>query len=49
MNYPDYVDAEMRELLDTLSKAVVPRSKRKAYVSTNWHTPYYTKGRYRYI
>ena len=47
MNYPDYVDAEMRELLDALSVAVVPRKKRKACVRTNWHTPYYSHGRYR--
>ena len=46
MNYPDFIDAEMRELLDTMGKAVVPRRKRKACVRTNWHTPYYAKGRY---
>lgn len=46
MNYPDFIDAEMRELLDAMSKVVVPRSKRKAYVKTNLHTPYYMKGRY---
>ena len=49
MNYPDYADAEMRELLDALGTAVVPRRKRKAVVRTNWHTPYYTRGRYRRI
>ena len=47
MNYPDYVDAEMRELLDTLGAAIVPRSKRKACVRTNWHAPYYSGRRYR--
>lgn len=47
MNYPDYVDAEMRELLDTLGAAIVPRSKRKACVRTNWHVPYYSGRRYR--
>jgi hypothetical protein len=46
MNYPGFIDAEMRELLDTMQKAVVPRSKRKACVRTSWHTPYYMKGRY---
>ena len=46
MNYPDFIDAEMRELLDAMSVAVVPRSKRKACVRTHWHTPYYSHGRY---
>lgn len=46
MNYPDYIDAEMRELLDTMSKAVVSRKNRKASVRTNWHAPYYSRGRY---
>ena len=46
MNYPDYIDAEMRELLDAMSKIVVPRARRKARVRTSWHTPYYMKGRY---
>lgn len=49
MNYPDYIDAEMRELLDVMGTAVVPRSKRKAVVRTNRHVPYYTRGRYRRI
>ena len=49
MNYPDYVDAEMRELLDALSVAIVPMSKRKACVRTNWHTPYYSRRRYTYL
>lgn len=46
MNYPDYVDPEMRELLDVLGAAIVPRSRRKACVKTAWHTPYYSKKRY---
>ena len=46
MNYPNYIDAEMRELLDVLGTAIVPRKKRKAVVRTNHHVPYYSKGRY---
>ena len=46
MKYPDFIDKEMRELLDTLSEIYVPRSKRKACVKTNWSVPYYKKGRY---
>lgn len=46
MGYPDYVDAEMRELLDVLGASVVPRSKRKACARTNWHVPYYSRNRY---
>ena len=42
MNYPDYIDAEMRELLDTMGKVIVPRAKRKACVRTSWHVPYYS-------
>ena len=49
MNYPNYVDAEMQELLGVLGTAIVPRSKRKAVVRTNRHVPYYTRGRYRRI
>ena len=49
MDYPNYIDAEMRELIGALGTIVVPRKKRKAVVRTNWHTPYYTKGRYRRI
>ena len=46
MKYPDYVDAEMRELLDTLGKLVVPRSKRKPVEITRWSVPHYSRGRY---
>lgn len=48
-NYPDFIDAGMRDLLDTMSKAVVPRSKRKAVVRTNWHTPCYSHSRYKVL
>lgn len=47
MKYPDFVDAEMRELLDVLDRAVVPRSKRKACVKVNWHTPCYSHSRFK--
>ena len=43
------MDAEMRELMDALGKAIVPRNKRKAVYRTNWHTPYYSRGRYQRI
>ena len=36
----------MRELLDELSKAMVPVTKRKPVYRQNWHIPYYSKGRY---
>lgn len=48
MIYQD-MDDDMKELFGALSKAVVPRSKRPAAVSTNWHTPYYSRSRYRRI
>ena len=47
MKYPKFIDAEMRDLLDTMSKAMVPRSKRKAVVKTNWYTPCYSNTRYK--
>ncbi len=43
------IDPEMREILDALGKAIVPRSKRPARVRTNWHVPYYSSSRYRRI
>jgi len=49
MNYPDFIDPEMRDLLDTMHKALVPRSKRKAVVRTNWHTPCYSRNRYKVL
>ena len=49
MDYPNYVDAEMRELLDVMKTAVVPRAKRRACVRTNWHTPCYSDARFRVI
>lgn len=47
MRRPDFIDADMQELLDVLGKAIVPAGKRKAAVVTNSHTPYYLRGRYR--
>ena len=45
MNRSD-IDPEMQELMALLSKAVVPRSRRKAAVRTNYHAPYYSPSRY---
>ena len=42
-----YIDPEMREILDALGTAIVPRTKRPARVRTNWHAPYYSPRRYR--
>ena len=47
MNYPDYVDPEMREILDALGTAIVPRQKRQPRVRTDRHAPYYSPSRYR--
>lgn len=41
------IDPEMQELMSLLSSAIVPRSRRKAVVRTNYHAPYYSKSRYR--
>ncbi len=49
MKYPDFIDAEMQNLLDELRKAVVPRSQRKPVVLTNFNVPYYKRGRYKTI
>ena len=46
MRYPEHMAPEMRELFDAFSKAIVPKEKRKAVVRTNWHVPYYSRGRY---
>ena len=43
------MDDEMRELMQTLGKCIVPRSQRKAAVRTNYHVPYYSHGRYSYL
>lgn len=49
MEYPGYIDAEMRRLIDVLDAAIVPRAKRKAVYRTNWHTPYYSRNRYKRV
>ena len=46
MNRSD-IDPEMQELMALLSKAVVPRSRRKATVKVNAHAPYYSRSRYK--
>ena len=43
------IDHDMRELIDALSQCIVPRSRRRVAVRTNYHAPYYSSGRYRYI
>ena len=45
MNRAD-IDPEMQELMALLSKAIVPRNRRKAAVRTNYHAPYYSRSRY---
>ena len=45
MNHSDFIDAEMLELLDTMKEAIVPASKRKPAERTNFHVPYYLRGR----
>lgn len=46
MEYTDYMDAEMREIMNALGEAVVPRHKRKTVYRDRLHTPYYSRGRY---
>lgn len=41
------IDPEMHEMISLLSTAIVPRSRRKAVVKTNYHATYYSKSRYR--
>ena len=45
----DYMDDDMRELMDCMSKAITPKSKRKSVFRTSWHTPYYRDSRYRKV
>lgn len=45
MNHVD-MDPEMQEMMSLLSSAIVPRSRRKAVVRTNYRSPYYSKSRY---
>ena len=40
------IDPEMQEMMSLLSTAIVPRSRRKAAVRTNYHATYYSKSRY---
>jgi hypothetical protein len=44
------MDADMRELVAALARAIVPRRERKAAVwRTNLHSPYYSPNRYKRI
>ena len=43
------MDDEMKELMGVLAECVVPRSQRRAVVRTNYHAPYYSRGRYSYL
>ena len=43
------MDKEMRELINALGKVIVPPGKRKAVYRTNWHTPYYSRERYKRV
>lgn len=40
------MDADMRQLMDVLGKAIVPRSKRKTVYREHLHTSYYSRGRF---
>ena len=42
----DWMDDDMKELMQALSQCVVPRSQRRAVVRTNYHAPYYSRSRY---
>ena len=46
MNYLDYMDADMRELVEALGRAIVPRKNCRSVYRENLHTPYYSRGRY---
>lgn len=43
----NYIDPDMRELIDALSKCIVPNHK--AVWRTNHHSPYYSQGRYKRV
>ena len=45
----DWMDDDMKELMQALSQCVVPRSQRRAVVRTNYHSPYYSRNRYSVI
>lgn len=47
MPMQNYIDPEMRELIDALSKCIVPNHK--AVWRTNHHSPYYSRGRYKRV
>ena len=43
------MDSDMRELMDVLSRSVVPRNRRRTVVRMNHHSTYYNDNKYRYI
>lgn len=45
----EIMDPEMRELMDVLSRSVVPRNRRRTVVRMNHHSTYYNDNKYRYI
>ena len=47
MPMQNYIDPDMRELLDALGKAIVPNHK--AVWRENIHVPYYSSGRYKRV
>ena len=49
MNQWSEMDADMREIVAALGKAIVPRRERKAVWRVNAHSPYYSRNRYKRI
>ena len=47
MPMQNYIDPDMRELLDALGKAIVPNHK--AVWRENIHVPYYSRDRYKRV
>ena len=47
MPMQNYIDTDMRELIDALSKCIVPNHK--AVWRVNSHVPYYSRGRYKRV
>ena len=45
----EIMDPEMRELMDVLSRSVVPRNRRRTVVRMNHHSTYYNDNKYHYI
>lgn len=47
MNHPDYMDAEMRELVEALGSCI--RRPDRPVWRLNRHAPYYSRHRYRRV